>query len=177
MERALRSPLMLRFVQETPELCLAIWPRRQLFIEPPPADHDARLAEHETTAAKEKHDDVPERTRFDERAPIPTVGKGEKPPVAALPQVIFAQRLALESVLGNLITNASRAIFEPFWRKENTTTGTGLGLSIAREIIGKLGGKLDRGNIGLRRYVQDSASQFKARAHRSFGMLRPSMMH
>ncbi|MBL1257785.1 HAMP domain-containing sensor histidine kinase [Methylocystis sp. Sn-Cys] len=67
---------------------------------------------------------------------------GEKPPVAALPQVIFAQRLALESVLGNLITNALRAIFEPFWRKENTTTGTGLGLSIAREIIGKLGGKI-----------------------------------
>lgn len=88
---------------------------------------------------------------------------------------VRADRLALESVLGNLITNALRAepeggtvivrvepeatiavidhgegvspfdyqnIFEPFWRKENKTAGTGLGLSIAREIIGKLGGKI-----------------------------------
>ncbi|WP_036281140.1 HAMP domain-containing sensor histidine kinase [Methylocystis sp. ATCC 49242] len=33
-------------------------------------------------------------------------------------------------------------IFEPFWRKSERTPGTGLGLAIARELIGKLGGRI-----------------------------------
>jgi len=33
-------------------------------------------------------------------------------------------------------------IFEPFWRKSDTTPGTGLGLAIARELMEKQGGRL-----------------------------------
>lgn len=34
------------------------------------------------------------------------------------------------------------AIFEPFWRKNDATPGTGLGLAIAKELIGKVGGRI-----------------------------------
>jgi signal transduction histidine kinase len=34
------------------------------------------------------------------------------------------------------------AVFEPFWRKNKTSSGTGLGLAIARELVGKLGGRI-----------------------------------
>jgi signal transduction histidine kinase len=33
-------------------------------------------------------------------------------------------------------------IFEPFWRKSETTPGSGLGLAIARELMDKLGGRI-----------------------------------
>ncbi|MGJ0396489.1 MAG: sensor histidine kinase [Methylocystis sp.] len=34
------------------------------------------------------------------------------------------------------------AIFEPFWRKSDTTPGAGLGLAIAKELVDKLGGRI-----------------------------------
>ncbi|WP_024881988.1 HAMP domain-containing sensor histidine kinase [Methylosinus sp. LW3] len=88
---------------------------------------------------------------------------------------VRGERLALESVVANLIGNALRAepvggsvivgvgpgpeiciidhgpgispddralIFEPFWRKENTSPGAGLGLAIAKELMDKLGGRI-----------------------------------
>jgi signal transduction histidine kinase len=91
------------------------------------------------------------------------------------PIQIMGDRLALESVIGNLIDNALCAeprggtvvvrldpertvsvidhgegvaeadreiIFEPFWRKSETTPGSGLGLSIARDLIGKHKGRI-----------------------------------
>jgi signal transduction histidine kinase len=33
-------------------------------------------------------------------------------------------------------------IFEPFWRKNDTTSGTGLGLAIAKEVMDSLGGRI-----------------------------------
>ena len=33
-------------------------------------------------------------------------------------------------------------IFEPFWRKRDGSPGAGLGLTIAKELIGKLGGRI-----------------------------------
>lgn len=37
------------------------------------------------------------------------------------------------------------AIFEPFWRKCDAEPGTGLGLAIAKEVMGKLGGRIGVG--------------------------------
>lgn len=92
--------------------------------------------------------------------------------------LICGDRLAVQSILANLIHNALRAepeggavivrvlagrrvevvdhgdgiaesdrdkIFEPFWRKSDRTPGTGLGLAIARELMGKLGGRIEVG--------------------------------
>jgi len=38
--------------------------------------------------------------------------------------------------------NERELIFEPFWRKNETTPGTGLGLAIAKELIDMLGGRI-----------------------------------
>nr|WP_256448917.1 HAMP domain-containing sensor histidine kinase [Methylosinus sp. KRF6] len=92
--------------------------------------------------------------------------------------LICGDRLAVQSILANLIHNALRAepeggavvvrvlagrrvevidhgdgiaesdrdqIFEPFWRKSDRTPGTGLGLAIAKELMGKLGGRIEVG--------------------------------
>jgi signal transduction histidine kinase len=90
--------------------------------------------------------------------------------------LICGDRLAVQSILANLIHNALRAepeggavivrvlagrrvevvdhgdgiaesdrdkIFEPFWRKSDRTPGTGLGLAIAKELMEKLGGRIE----------------------------------
>jgi signal transduction histidine kinase len=31
-------------------------------------------------------------------------------------------------------------VFEPFWRKDDTTSGAGLGLAIAKELVGEMSG-------------------------------------
>ena len=39
-------------------------------------------------------------------------------------------------------TKDRETIFEPFWRKSETTPGTGLGLAIARDLMSKLSGRI-----------------------------------
>jgi signal transduction histidine kinase len=89
--------------------------------------------------------------------------------------MVRADRLALESIISNLIDNALRAepaggtvvvrvetnttlavvdhgdgvaekdkeaIFEPFWRKRESSAGSGLGLAISRELTDTLGGRI-----------------------------------
>lgn len=167
------APFDVTLVQETPKLRLAIWPRSHLFIEPPPADHDASHAERETAAAKEKHDDVPERTRFDERAPIPTVGRRKATGSRAAPGHICAaagfgaRQFDHECLTRHFRTILGKRKYDYWHRTRALHCKRNYWQAWEENWIEETSG---------RRYVQDSASQLKARAHRSFGMLRPSMM-
>ncbi|TDX62544.1 histidine kinase/DNA gyrase B/HSP90-like ATPase [Methylosinus sp. sav-2] len=66
--------------------------------------------------------------------------------VATAPHVLrIVGADAVVSVIdhGEGVPNEDReAIFEPFWRKSETTPGSGLGLAIARELMEKLRGRI-----------------------------------